>query len=52
MTLGSEGRWRAIRDVNVGALMNNGSRFDETLQAGWTIQLPADANPIPPTGRP
>ena len=43
--LGSEGRWRAIRDINVGANMTDGSRFTEELRPGWTIQLPADAQP-------
>src|SRR3546814_5223725 len=44
--LGDGLRWREIRDLNVGRSMPGGHTIvsgDDTLRAGWTLQLPAES---------
>jgi DNA-binding SARP family transcriptional activator/nucleoid-associated protein YgaU len=45
-TLGDGFRWREIHELNVGRTMNDGhviTSGDDTLRAGWTLELPAGA---------
>ncbi|HSK21616.1 MAG TPA: hypothetical protein VK906_00485, partial [Egicoccus sp.] len=45
-TLGDGLRWREIHEFNVGRTMHDGHVIvagDETLRAGWTLELPAGA---------
>jgi DNA-binding SARP family transcriptional activator/nucleoid-associated protein YgaU len=42
-------RWREIHELNVGRTMDDGHVIvagDETLRAGWTLQLPAGATTV------
>lgn len=48
--LGDGFRWREIRDLNAGRTMPGGARFDgssDVVQAGWVLELPADASTSP-----
>ncbi|MFD6798620.1 hypothetical protein [Streptomyces cyaneofuscatus] len=52
--LGDGNRWAEIADLNAGNTMANGSTFraDGPIQPGWTLHLPADANPTAATPAP
>ncbi|MDX2404569.1 LysM peptidoglycan-binding domain-containing protein [Streptomyces microflavus] len=45
--LGDGNRWAEIAELNAGNTMSDGSTFraDGPIQPGWTLLLPADANP-------
>lgn len=48
--LGDGARWREIRDLNHGIQLADGTTFTQgtqTLPAGTTVQLPADARNVP-----
>lgn len=49
--LGDGNRWAEIAELNAGNTMSDGSAFraDGPIQPGWTLRLPADANPAATT---
>ncbi|MCX4657333.1 LysM peptidoglycan-binding domain-containing protein [Streptomyces microflavus] len=49
--LGDGNRWAEIAELNAGNTMSDGSTFraDGPIQPGWTLRLPADANPAATT---
>ncbi|MFD8118639.1 hypothetical protein [Streptomyces microflavus] len=49
--LGDGNRWAEIAELNAGNTMSDGSTFraDGPIQPGWTLRLPADANPVATT---
>ncbi|MEV7297152.1 LysM peptidoglycan-binding domain-containing protein, partial [Streptomyces microflavus] len=49
--LGDGNRWAEIAELNAGNTMSDGSTFraDGPIQPGWTLRLPADANPAAAT---